>query len=466
MFYFTLNNFQYKKIHFIGIGGVSMSGIAGLLKNKGYEITGSDRSEGVYVKHLKKMGVPIAIGQKKENITDQDLFVYTDAIPEMNEELIAARNTQKPVVSRGQFLGALMRNYKKSIAVSGSHGKSTTTSLIASILLQSKEDASILLGASFDGIEGNSKLGSSEIFLAEACEYKGNIRYYFPEIAVILNIDEDHLDYFKNMEDIIDCFKQYMKNLSPSSKAILNFDDENCRKITSAVPGKMITFSLTSTEADYYASDIKFNHIGQPRFTVHLPDGKEMDIDLQILGKFNISNALAAIAACYEAEIEFEAIQMGLNSFQSLHRRMEIVGEFEEATVLTDYGHHPIEIQLTLETLAEHKKERLICVFQPHTYSRTKALMEAFSHAFYAADEVVVTDIMGAREVDDGSVHATELVEKLKNNGVKVSYQASFDDVENFLHGKVKQGDLILTTGCGNIDELAYQMVKKEIDYL
>lgn len=462
MFHFNIREIALPKVHFIGIGGVSMSGIAELLHDSGYTVTGSDRNENTYVSHLLKRGIAVAIGQKAENITDQDLFVYTDAIPETNEELMAARATCKDVVSRGQFLGALMRNYTKSIAVSGSHGKSTTTALISKILMEAQAEPTVLLGGSFDEIAGNVHTGNSDYFLAEACEYKGNIRYYFPEIAVILNIDEDHLDYYKNLDDITLAFQNYMSNLSKESKAIINLDDSNCRKLIDHIPGEVVTFAIDNDHATYNATNVKFDSIGRPSFHLTYPDGELAFIQLSIIGRYNISNALAAIAAADQTGIDRQAILKAVENYLPLHRRMEVIGLFEEATVMTDYGHHPTEINATLEALSEHKKGRLICVFQPHTYTRTYTLMDEFAEAFYNADEVVVTEIMGAREVDTGLVKSEDLVERLQKNGVKTVYCKTFDDAENYLSGKVKADDLILTTGCGNIDELAHQMAESK----
>lgn len=459
MFYFNLEQHDFKKVHFIGIGGVSMSGIAELLKDKGYAVTGSDRGTNKYIAHLEYIGIPVTIGQKAENITDQDLFIFTDAIPETNAELIAARATGHPVVSRGRFLGALMRNYRRSIAVSGSHGKSTTTSIITKILLEAQADPTILLGGSLDEIAGNVHTGSSDLFLAEACEYKGNIRYYYPQYAVILNIDEDHLDYFKNLDHIVEAFISYMKNLGEHATALINLDDENCRKLLPELPCKAVTFAMQAAHAMYHVQSITFDALGHPTFEAVLPDGTILPLTLKIIGRYNLYNVIAAVAVTHQAGIPLKAIKAGIEAYTPLHRRMEILGTFNDATVMTDYGHHPKEIRSTLEALSEHKVKRLICVFQPHTYSRTLTLMDDFAEAFYRADAVVITDIMGAREVDDGSVHATDLVKRLKDNGVNVAYCPSFNDVEDFLCTRVEAGDLILTTGCGNIDELAYHMV-------
>lgn len=462
MFHFNIKELIFPRVHFLGIGGVSMSGIAELLHDSGYTVTGSDRGLNTYIEHLMRKGIAVTIGQSANNIKDQDLFVYTDAIADSNEELIAARATGKPVVTRGQFLGALMRNYSKSIAVSGSHGKSTTTALITKILMEADTDPTILLGGSFDEIEGNVHTGEGEFFLAEACEYKGNIRYYFPQIAVILNIDEDHLDYYKNLDDIVIAFQHYMQNLRPDSKSIINLDDENCRKLVNHIPGQAVSFAIHNETADYRATDIHFDNVGRPSFTLHYPGGFSDQIHLAVIGRYNIYNVLAAVAAADQTGIDRSGIKASIEAYLPLHRRMEVVGEFHEATVMTDYGHHPTEIKVTLEALSEHKDHELICVFQPHTYSRTYSLMDDFAEAFYDADEVVVTKIMGAREIDTGLVRSEELIDRLLKNGVKAVYCETFDDAEAYLAGRVAPKDIILTTGCGNVDELAYQMVKSK----
>lgn len=461
MFHFHLNEHKYNKIHFIGIGGISMSGIAMLLLTKGYEISGSDRNKNEHIDRLIKDGCTFYKGQSKDNIKDQDLFVYTDAILPDNEELIAAKATGKPCVTRGEFLGALMRNYPYSIAVSGSHGKSTTTSIISKILVQSDEHPTILLGGSLDEIDGNVLVGHDDYLVTEACEYKANILYYYPAIAIVLNIDADHLDFYKDIHHIVDTFIGYMKNLDENAKAIINYDDANCRPLLKHIRGTAITFSLEHPEADYYVSKLSFDSDGKPSFTLRFPDGKEEDFDLQIIGRYNVYNALAAIIACYESGLDIDTIRRGVHSYHSLHRRMEVIGEYNGATIMTDYGHHPTEIKATLSALKEHQKEKLICVFQPHTYSRTKALLHEFAESFYNADEVIVTEIYAAREHFDPSIHSTDLVRLLRKNGVNAIYKKEFEEAKEYLQAELEPGQLVITTGCGNPDVLARMLVEK-----
>ncbi len=459
MFTFDINDKKIKKVHFIGIGGVSMSGLAELLFHRNFTVSGSDRERGKYVRHLEKFDIDITIGQKAENIKDQDLFIYTDAIAPTNPELLAAKSTGKPCITRGEFLGALMRNYKHSISVSGSHGKSTTTSMLAEILLQTDRDPTILIGGSLDEIGGNVLAGKEDIFLAEGCEYKGNIRFYFPSIAVVLNIDVDHLDYYKDLDDIINTFNVYMDNLDSEGKAILNADDPNSVTLKDHVKGRVISFSMKDRNSEIFAENISYDSFGHPSFDLILFGDNKVRIKLKILGDYNIYNAMAAAGAAYEAGLSLDSIKKGLESYTSLHRRMEEVGVFESARVLTDYGHHPKEIRATLKALRPHVKGKLFCVFEPHTYSRTRTLMDDFAISFKNCDLALITKIYGAREVDDGSVRSEELVEKINSNGDRALYFETYEDVLDYLVGKVGPDDLILTTGCGKADVIAQVIV-------
>lgn len=463
MFDFNLQNSDIKSVHFIGIGGVSMSGIAELLFIKGFKVSGSDIRANKYVNHLISIGIDVSIGQKKENIKDQELFVYTDAILSSNEELIAAKASGRPCLSRGEFLGALMRNYTYSIAVSGSHGKSSTTSMISDILIRTDDDPTILLGGSLEEIGGNVLAGSGDYFLAEACEYKGNIRYYYPSIAIVLNVDEDHLDYYKDLDDIVKAFEAYMDNLSPCALAIINADDPNTVSLPSHVKGKSYLYGIkdpnSSRKKDYEFSNISFDSLGRPAFDLDFPDGHKEHYQLGIIGRFNIYNAVASIIACDITGVDRKLIKSGIENYRSLHRRMEHVGEFKGANVISDYGHHPVEIRATLEALAEHKQGKLYCVFQPYTMSRTRTLMEDFAKSFSSADLAIITKIQIAREVDDGSVKSEELVEKINNRHDRAIYQETFEDCLNYLKDIVNEGDTILATGCGDVDELADMLV-------
>lgn len=460
MFKFDLDRHDYKYIHFIGVGGISMSGLAQLLLAKGYEVSGSDRSDSKIINHLRELGVKISIGQKKENITNPDLVIYTDAILDDNEELIAAKKLNVPVVTRGVFLGALMRNYKNSIAVSGSHGKSTTTSMISKILIHSDKDATILLGGELDEMKGNVRVGSEEYLVTEACEYKGNIRYYYPQTLIVLNIDEDHLDYYKDLDDIVDTFREYLSNQDENSMTITNLNEENNRLIFDSVKGKLITYAQENEEADYCAFNIKFDEIGRPNFDLRMRNGDVEHFELGVIGRHNINNAMASIIATYENGIDVETIRNNILKYEGLDRRMQIIGEVDDATIMTDYGHHPSEIKVTLDALKEHTKGRLICVWQPHTYSRTKALFDDFLTCFDSSDEVIITDIYAAREKFDPSIHSKDVVDALIKKGINAKYIGEFKDCRDYIYKEIKKDDLVLTTGCGNPDVLARMIVE------
>lgn len=463
MFEFNLNEHDFKKVHFIGIGGISMSGIASLLLNKGYEVSGSDRSLTEITKHLKDEGAEIFIGQSKDNIKNPDLVVYTDAILDDNEEIIAARKLDVPVVSRGVFLGALMRNYENSIAVSGSHGKSTATSMISKILLNSKEDATILLGGELDEMKGNVHLGDQKYLVTEACEYKGNIRYYYPQTVIVLNIDEDHLDYYKNLDDIVDTFKSYLQNQDENSKTILNLNEPNNRLIVDSVKGELITYAQENYDADYVAHNIKFDEIGRPNFDLKMKNGLVEHFELGVIGRHNINNAMAAIIATYENGIDLETIKESIKEYSGLKRRMEIIGHVNDATIMTDYGHHPSEIEVTLEALREHTEGKLVCVWQPHTYSRTKTLFNDFLNCFDACDEVIITDIYAAREKFDPTIHSKDVVDALVKKGINAKYIGTFEKARDYIYDIASDKDLVITTGCGNPDVLAHMIVDDQV---
>ena len=460
MFEFNLDEHKYKHVHFIGIGGISMSGLAHLLFEKGYKVTGSDRSLSDNVQTLINLGIEVYIGQKKENIKNPDLVVYTDAISDDNEELVEARKLQAPVVTRGVFLGALMRNYKNSIAISGSHGKSTATSMISKILLHSEENPTILLGGKLEDMEGNVKVGSEDFLVTEACEYKGNIRYYYPQTVIILNIDEDHLDYYKDLEDIVETFEVYLRNQDKNSKTILNLNEENNKLVLDAVQGELITYGQENPDADYNATNIKFDEIGRPSFDLIMKNGDVEHFKLGVIGRHNINNAMASIISTYENGIDIETIRKNLALYTGLSRRMEIVGHIKNTRIMTDYGHHPSEILVTLDALAEHIKGRLICVWQPHTYSRTKALFNDFLESFDSADEIIVTDIYAAREKFDPTIHSKDVVDAMVKKGLNAKYLGTFEEARDYIYDIIEDDDLVITTGCGNPDELAKMIVK------
>lgn len=465
MFTFDINNTEdIKNIHFIGIGGISMSGIALLLLEHGFTITGSDRKANPHTRSLEAKGAKITYQQSSDNINNPDLVIYTDAILEDNEELVAARTLSVPVVSRGVFLGALMRNYVHSIAISGSHGKSTVTSMVSKVMVGTQYDPTILLGGDLDEIQGNTLVGSKDYLITEACEYKANVLNFYPSTAIILNISADHLDFFTGLEHIVDTFQGFIDNIGENGNLVINIDDENCLKLAKAAKCNVYTFGMENKDADYNITNVSYDDLGRPSFDFVCPGGRVLNMALNVIGDFNIYNAAATTIALLETGVKAELIVERLKEYKPLHRRMEVVGRYNEASIITDYGHHPVEIKNTLDALGQHKTGKLICVFQPHTYSRTKALLDDFAESFYSADEVIVTEIYAARENFDPSIRSEDLVEKLIEKGVKATYIEDFHGAAEYVKQVLNPQDAVLTTGCGNPHELAYMIAGIQID--
>jgi len=441
---------MYSRIHFIGIGGISMSAMAEILISEGYTVTGSDAKDSPIVERLKKLGALIYIGHSEDNIGSADLVIYTDAISMDNEEFIKAKNLGIPVIDRATFLGALMKNYTNSIAVSGTHGKTTTTSMLSTILNRSVLNPTILLGGELDEIGGNVKLGSREFILTEACEYKGNILKYFPTMAIILNIDEDHLDYFKGIDHIQDTFADYGKNLDKNSYLIINKDDKGHRRVVDNTEARVFTFSLME-DSDYKAENISFSEEGYPIYTLNIKGKETYEVNLSVMGLHNVYNSLASIAAAHIYGIPMEDILKKISQYTGVHRRLELKGYYNGAKVIDDYAHHPTEIKATLNALRNSTDGNIFCVFQPHTYTRTKLLLNSFANSFGAANKIIITDIYAAREKDNGMVHSKDLVNAIYDNGADAMYIQTFEDIEHYLLESVKKDDIILTMGAGNV---------------
>lgn len=453
MFEFFMNHHKYNHIHFIGIGGISMSGLAEILLMEGYHVSGTDSKESPILNRLRKLGAKIYIGHNANNVSGADLIIYTDAISKDNEELVAAVNSGKEVIDRATFLGALMKNYKNSIAVSGTHGKTTTTSMIATITNHGNINPTILIGGELDDIGGNVKLGTNNCILTEACEYKANILKYFPTMAIILNIDEDHLDYFKNMDHIVETFIGYARNLESNSNLIINNDDSNTQKIIENTIANVITFGINN-KADYSAENISFSKEGYPNYTLNIKGIEFHEIQLNVMGIHNIYNSLAAIAATHTYGIPMDIISEYITFYKGVHRRLELVGIINDIKIMDDYAHHPTEIMASLKALRKAASGKIYCIFQPHTFTRTKALLDNFGKAFKDADKVIIADIYAARELDLGEIHSKDLANRINENGSEAIYLGSFEEIEEYLSNEVKDKDVILTMGAGNVYEI------------
>lgn len=463
MFEFDLDKPIYSKVHFIGIGGISMSGLAKILIHNNFIVSGSDSNDSLIISELIDLGARVTIGQSKDNVLGADLVVYTDAISPDNEELLSAISSSAVVVDRATFLGSIMKNYKHSIAVSGTHGKTTTTSMIASIINKSKLDPTILLGGQLDDIGGNIKLGSNDYLLTEACEYKANILKYFPTMAIVLNIDEDHLDFFKNITHIKDTFRSFLVNLSSDDHSLLNFDDPNIKSISSGLKSKVISFGIEE-DSDYMAKNIEFDDNGFPKFDVFYKGYFILNIKLSVMGIHNIYNSLAAIAACHIIGIESSQIKNYLSEYTGVHRRLEHKGFIGDIRIIDDYAHHPTEIKASLDALRKSTQEKIYCIFQPHTFTRTKTLLESFSEAFKDADVVIIADIYAARETDCGEIHSKDLVKRINEKGKNALYLSSFEEIESYILEEASNQDLIVTMGAGNIYQIGDNLISKSLN--
>lgn len=446
-------------IHFIGIGGISMSGLAEILLKENFKISGSDSRESELTDKLSQMGAKICCGQSASNIEeDTDAVVYTAAIHPDNPELKAALEKQIPALTRAELLGQIMDNYDHSIAVSGTHGKTTTTSMITNILLEACADPTVSVGGILKSIAGNIRVGSSEIFLTEACEYTNSFLNFYPKYALILNIEEDHLDFFKDLEDIRHSFRCFAANVPEHGTIIINSEIGNYQTITEGLACRTLTYGLDPS-ASYYAKDITFNTQGCGNFILMHESAALGEITLSVPGNHNISNAVAACALALEMDIPFEHIRTALSVFGGTARRFEHKGNLGGITVIDDYAHHPTEITATLTAAQNYPHERLICVFQPHTYTRTKAFLKDFALALSHADLVVLADIYAAREQNTVGISSKDLLKELETLGCDCCYFPSFDEIENFLLKKCMNGDLLITMGAGDIVQVGEHLL-------
>lgn len=446
-------------IHFIGIGGISMSGLAEVLLERGFTVSGSDNAESELTKRLTEHGARISYGQRAENITDDvDLVVYTAAIHADNPEMQEVVRRDLPKLTRAELLGQLMRNYEMPIAVSGTHGKTTTTSMISMILLEAGLDPTISVGGVLKEIDGNIRVGKSGYFVTEACEYTNSYLSFFPRVGIILNIEEDHMDFFKDLDDIYGSFGKFAGLLGEDGYLIINRDIPACEKITEGLPCKVITFSLQDAAADYHAEGLTYDEAGCAAFRA-CHDGSARTFALHVPGEHNVANALAAVALADVLGIKEEDIDAGLRRFGGTDRRFQIKGKLGGITIVDDYAHHPTEIRATLNACKRFPKERVICVFQPHTYTRTKAFFHDFAKALSLADIVVLADIYAARETDNLGISSKDLADEIAKLGTESYYFPSFDEIENFLLQKCMHGDLLITMGAGDIVKVGEKLL-------
>lgn len=448
-------------VHFIGIGGISMSGLAEILLKQNFILSGSDSQASPITEKLASLGATIAIGQRAENISsDIDLVVYTAAIHEDNEEFQEAVRRNIPMLTRAQLLGEIMDNYKNSIAVSGTHGKTTTTSMLSHILLEANTDPTISVGGILDRIDGNIYVGHSDVFLTEACEYTNSFLEFHPKYSIILNIEEDHMDFFKDLADIQHSFKQFASQTADDGLLVLNSDIECIPYITEDLNVKYVTFGL-SEDSTYKAENIVFDDFGNAHFDFSIDGVPSGHIDLSVKGEHNVYNALSAIAVAQSIGVSLDDIQTGLLSFGGTKRRFERKGELNGFTIIDDYAHHPTEIKATLKSAKTYPHNEIWCIFQPHTYSRTKAFLNGFAEALSYSDHVILTDIYAAREPDTGEVSSKDIFNLLAPYEVDAHYIPAFEDIMDFVLKNCKKNDLLITMGAGNVVNIGEMLLKK-----
>lgn len=445
---------NYNHVHFIGIGGISMSGLAQILLHNNIKVSGSDANQSHLTRLLEENGAKITIGQRAENIENPDLVVYTAAISDDNPELMAAREKGIRTIERAVLVGEIMKNYHTAIAVSGTHGKTTTTSMLSHIFLSADTDPTIMLGGELDIINGNLRCGDKEYMILEACEYHRSFLHFFPTVGIILNIEADHLDYFKDLDEIIDVFSDFASLIPENGALIVNKENENTLKASKMAKCKVITVGYEG--ADYNAVNIKYDSMDRASFDI-VSEGKILThIDLGVSGEHNVLNALSAFASSEFLNLDTKCIKNGMESYNGVKRRFELKGEINGFKVIDDYAHHPTEIKATLSTAKDMEHNTVWCIFQPHTYTRTKALFHEFSQALKLADRVILADIYAAREKDTGLVSSKDLADKTEN----AIYIKDFPEIKDYILKNAKKGDIVITMGAGNIYKLGEDILK------
>ena len=448
---YSLNFEEPIHVHFIGIGGISMSGLAEILLEEGFTISGSDAKQSALTDSLAQKGATIYIGQKASNLSIRPaLVVYTAAIREDNEEFKAAVDAGIPMLSRAELLGQIMDNYEKSIAVAGTHGKTTTTSMISQILLVAKADPTISVGGILEAIGGNIRVGGSEVFITEACEYTNSFLHFHPKYSIITSVEAEHLDFFKDIDDIRRSFHEFAGNTAHDGVLIINGQIAALDQITNNLSCSVTTYGLCEND-DFYAKNITYNDHACGTYTLMHKTEDLGTVSLSVPGRHNVSNSLAAIALCLNLGLPLDVIKKGLLQFGGTKRRFEYKGTKNGITVIDDYAHHPTEVAATLTAARNYPHGRIICVFQPHTYSRTKAFLSDFARVLSMADIVVLADIYAAREKNTIGISSKDLLAELQKNGQESYYFPSFDEIEKFLSEKCINNDLLITMGAGDV---------------
>ncbi len=447
--------FDCKKVHFIGIGGISMSGIAHILLERGIEITGSDQSTSEITKTLQKAGAHIFHEHKAEYITDQEMVIYTGAIKKDNPEYVEATNKNIPMLARTEALNQILQLHENIIAVAGTHGKTTVTSMITHIFRKNFDDISYMIGAHLNATNKSYNLIESPYITVEACEYQANFLQLYPTCLLVNNIEPEHMDYYKNIEQLIDTFSTFAHHLPKGSNLIVNADDKNCQQLLTENDYNITTYGIENN-ADYQAKNIKLA-VNNISFDLYVKGQYKDEFKLNLFGNYNIINALGAIACADLYHIDFETIKLALASFVNSDRRFEKIGTFNGATVISDYAHHPSEVKASISGATAIKDKKIVLVFQPHTYSRTHTMLHEFATAFHGVDELYITDIYAAREKNIYKIHAEDLTRVINKAGQHAEYIGELSNIKSTLEKSLDQDSLLIIMGAGSIDAYARQ---------
>ena len=445
-----------KRIHFIGIGGSGMCPLAEILHSQGHYLTGSDNNESDTVKRIRNMGIPVVMGQKAENVDGADMVVYTAALLPDNPELVAAKEKGIPTFERSKLFGYFTRKYDNCVGVCGTHGKTTVTSMLTHILIENEFDPSAVIGGRLPLTGTNGRVGESDILVCEACEYKDTFLDLTPDISVILNVDRDHMEYFKTLENLEASFRRFA---DMSTKCVIyNGDDQNTIDSVQGVCGKtMITFGKNDS-CDYVAKNVNWKDGAFPCYDVYHKGELLGRIELSVPGEHNVLNSLAAICTAMYLGATFEQCRISVATFKGAGRRFEYLGAYNGADIVDDYAHHPAEIEVTLNAAQKMSYKRVWAVFQPFTFSRTKMHLEAFAKALSIADKVVLTEIMGSREINTYGISTQDLADEIPDS----VWFDTFPKVADYLKENICEGDLVLTLGCGDVYKIAKLVLGKD----
>ncbi len=445
-----------KRIHFIGIGGSGMCPLAEILHAQGHRLTGSDNNESDTLKRIRSLGIPVVMGQKAENIEGADMVVYTAALLPDNPELVAAKESGIPTFERSKLFGYFTRNFDNCVGVCGTHGKTTVTSMLTHILIDNDFDPSAVIGGKLPLTGTNGRVGNSDILVCEACEYKDTFLDLSPDVSVILNVDRDHMEYFKTLENLESSFRKFA---DMSTKAVIyNGDDKNTIDSLTGVNGKaMISFGKNDG-CDYIAKNVDYHNGAFPCYDVYSKGELLGRVELSVPGDHNVLNSLAAISTAMYLGASFEQCQKSIATFKGAGRRFEFLGQFNGADIVDDYAHHPAELEVTLTAAKKMDYKRVWAVFQPFTFSRTKMHLNAFAEALSIADKVVLTEIMGSREINTYGITTQDLADEIPDS----VWFDTFPKVADYLKENIGEGDLVLTLGCGDVYKIAKIILEKD----